>query len=214
MTLKIAPSVLAADFLCLGEQLQKVEAAGADLIHLDIMDGIFVPNISIGFPVVESIRKGTSLPLDVHLMIEHPLWYAQRFCDAGAWGITFHIEAKDDADETIEAIRRGGAHPALSLRPSTPVERLIPYLSRVDMVLVMAVEPGFGGQKFMPEMLERIRWLKKMKPDLTVEADGGINVRTVRDCAEAGADICVSGSKVFRAADIRAAVLELKAEQL
>ena len=210
--MKIAPSVLAADFLILGEQLQKVEAAGADLIHLDIMDGNFVPNISIGFPVVESNRRGTILPLDVHLMIEHPLRYAQRFCDCGAWGITFHIECLDNIDETIEAIRRGGAHPALSLRPSTPVESLIPYLSKVDMVLVMAVEPGFGGQKFMPEMLDRIRWLKKMRPELTVEVDGGINVRTVRDCAEAGADICVSGSKVFRAEDIRAAVLELKAE--
>ena len=207
---RLIPSIASADQLRLADEIDRVKTW--DLLHIDIEDGNFVPNISIGFPVVESIRRGTNLPLDVHLMIEHPLRYAQRFCDCGAWGITFHIECLDNIDETIEAIRRGGAHPALSLRPSTPVESLIPYLSKVDMVLVMAVEPGFGGQKFMPEMLDRIRWLKKMRPELTVEVDGGINVRTVRDCAEAGADICVSGSKVFRAEDIRAAVLELKAE--
>ena len=207
--MKIAPSVLSADFLRLGEQLEEVTAAGADYIHVDIMDGNFVPNISVGFPVIKSMRKATDLPFDVHLMIEHPLKYAKRFCEY-AQIISFHIETADDIDETINAIKEGGAKPALVIKPNTPVEKLLPYIDKVYMVLVMTVEPGFGKQKIIPQMLDKVRFLKEKRPELVVEVDGGINLDTISMCKDAGVDICVAGSAVFLADDIKAVIEKLK----
>ena len=207
--MKIAPSVLSADFLRLGEQLEEVTAAGADYIHVDIMDGNFVPNISVGFPVIKSMRKATDLPFDVHLMIEHPLKYAKRFCEY-AQIISFHIETTDDIDETINAIKEGGAKPALVIKPNTPVEKLLPYIDKVYMVLVMTVEPGFGKQKIIPQMLDKVRFLKEKRPELVVEVDGGINLDTISMCKDAGVDICVAGSAVFLADDIKAVIEKLK----
>lgn len=207
--MKIAPSVLSADFLRLGEQLEEVESAGADYIHIDIMDGIFVPNISVGFPVIKSMRKATKLPFDVHLMIEHPLLYVKRFSEY-AQIISFHIETKDDIDETIEAIKEGGAKPALVIKPNTPVEELLPFIDKVYMVLVMTVEPGFGRQKLIPETLEKVRFLKEKRPQLVVEVDGGVNINTISACKDAGVDICVAGSAVFLADDIKETVKALK----
>ena len=207
--MKIAPSVLSADFLRLGEQLKEVTLAGADYIHVDIMDGNFVPNISVGFPVIKSMRKATDLPFDVHLMIEHPLKYAKRFCEY-AQIISFHIETTDDIDETINAIKEGGAKPALVIKPNTPVEKLLPYIDKVYMVLVMTVEPGFGKQKIIPEMLDKVRFLKEKRPELVVEVDGGVNLETISMCKEAGVDICVAGSAVFLAEDIKAVIEKLK----
>lgn len=207
--MKIAPSVLSADFLRLGEQLKEVTLAGADYIHVDIMDGNFVPNISVGFPVIKSMRKATDLPFDVHLMIEHPLKYAKRFCEY-AQIISFHIETTDDIDETINAIKEGGAKPALVIKPNTPVEKLLPYIDKVYMVLVMTVEPGFGRQKIIPEMLDKVRFLKEKRPELVVEVDGGVNLETISMCKEAGVDICVAGSAVFLAEDIKAVIEKLK----
>ena len=207
--MKIAPSVLSADFLNLGNQLIEVTDAGADYIHVDIMDGIFVPNISVGFPVIKSMRKATDLPFDVHLMIEHPLKYAKRFCEY-AQIISFHIETTDDIDETINVIKEGGAKPALVIKPGTPVEKLLPYLDKVYMVLVMTVEPGFGKQKIIPEMLDKVRFLKEKRPELVVEVDGGVNLETISMCKEAGVDICVAGSAVFLADDIKAVIEKLK----
>ena len=207
--MKIAPSVLSADFLRLGQQLEEVEKAGADYIHVDIMDGNFVPNISVGFPVVKSMRRATALPFDVHLMIEHPLKYVKRFCEY-AQIISFHIETTDDIEETINAIKEGGAKPALVIKPGTPVEKLLPYIDKVYMVLVMTVEPGFGKQKIIPEMLDKVRYLKEKRPELVVEVDGGVNIETVSMCKEAGVDICVAGSAVFLADDIKSVIKQLK----
>ena len=207
--MKIAPSVLSADFLRLGEQLKEVTLAGADYIHVDIMDGNFVPNISVGFPVIKSMRRATALPFDVHLMIEHPLKYAKRFCEY-AQIISFHIETTDDIDETINAIKEGGAKPALVIKPNTPVEKLLPYIDKVYMVLVMTVEPGFGRQKIIPEMLDKVRFLKEKRPELVVEVDGGVNLETISMCKEAGVDMVVSGSYVCKSEDYNERIDKLR----
>ncbi len=195
--MKIAPSVLAADFTRLGEEINRVSKA--DYIHLDIMDGHFVPNISFGHELVAALRPLSSVPFDVHLMMDHPLFYIPSVVRAGADLITFHVECSDSISETIDAIHQGGAKAGLVLKPGTPVETLWPWLDRIDMVLVMTVEPGFGGQKFMPAMMDKVRAIKERAPQMLIEVDGGVNDATIPQCVEAGVDICVAGTGVFRA---------------
>ena len=204
----VAPSVLASDFTDLTNEMEKVKTA--DYIHLDIMDGHFVPNISFGPDVVKQLRSKTEVPFDVHLMISHPLKYLDRFAEAGADIVSFHVECDDDTQEVIDRITELGIKPALTLKPGTPVEELYPYLDKLFMVLVMTVEPGFGGQKFMADQMDKIRKIKERCPDLLVEVDGGVNRETARVCKEAGADICVAGTAVFKAEDPAAEIAYLQ----
>lgn len=200
---KIAPSILAADFTILGQQVTQVCQAGADWIHVDVMDGVFVPNISFGMPLIRAVRRVTDAFLDVHLMITEPGRYVQQFKAAGADGLTVHVEACEDVEAALQAIRDAGMAPAISLRPGTPVETVVPYLHLVDMVLLMSVEPGFGGQSFMNEALTRARGLRQMSEeagygDILIEMDGGINLNNARKVLEAGVDVLVAGSAVFK----------------
>ncbi|MGM9590276.1 MAG: ribulose-phosphate 3-epimerase [Faecousia sp.] len=211
---KIAPSILAADFTNLGRDVRDIAHNGADFVHVDIMDGQFVPNISFGTPVVQALRPVTDLPLDVHLMIEKPIRYVEEYIKAGADWLTIHIEA-DQPQNTLEAldkIRSLGCHPSISLKPRTPAEAAIPYLEKVDMVLVMTVEPGFGGQKFMPDQMEKVRNLRqlldKVNPGCVIEVDGGVNEATQAVCKESGVEVLVAGSAYFKASD-RAAFVKL-----
>lgn len=204
----VAPSVLASDFTDLTNEMEKVKTA--DYIHLDIMDGHFVPNISFGPDVVKQLRSKTEVPFDVHLMISHPLKYLDRFAEAGADIVSFHVECDDDTQEVIDRITELGIKPALTLKPGTPVEELYPYLDKLFMVLIMTVEPGFGGQKFMADQMDKIRKIKERCPNLLVEVDGGVNRETVHVCKEAGADICVAGTAVFKAEDPAAEIAYLQ----
>jgi len=205
----VAPSILSADFSRLKEEVTDVERGGSDLIHVDVMDGQFVPNLTIGPCVVQSIRKSTRLPLDVHLMIVEPIRYLREFRDAGADLITVHVEATKDLKKTISYLRKTGAKVGLSLRPRTPVSRLYPYLKDIDLVLIMTVEPGFGGQKFMEPMLDKIRDLRPRFSGL-ISVDGGINPETARIAREAGADILVAGSSIFKEKDRKKAIRLLR----
>lgn len=202
--------MLASDYTRMGECVRAVQ--DADWLHLDIMDGHFVPNISFGPDVVHALRPLTDMPFDVHLMLSHPKRYVQKFADAGADILTFHIECEDDIEETLAEIERCGMKPSLSLKPGTPVEALFPYLDRLYMVLVMTVEPGFGGQKFMPEQLEKVRALRARRPELLIEVDGGVNRETAAACRAAGVDVAVAGTSVFRAADITEEIRILRGE--
>ena len=206
----IAPSVLAADFGHLERDVQMVDRSEAAWVHVDVMDGCFVPNISFGFPVLRAVRRGTQKPLDVHLMIIEPERYIARFAHDGADWVTFHLEATDDALHCVHLIRESGAKVGVSIKPKTPVESLRPILSEVDMVLVMSVEPGFGGQKFIPESLDRIRELRtmaeKLNPELLIEVDGGISSENAHLLYEAGANVLVAGSSVFKAEDPEAEI--------
>lgn len=193
----IAPSLLAADFSALGKELERVREA--EILHIDIMDGCFVPNLSMGPQVVQALRPKGGQVFDVHLMLVHPLPYIVPFRKAGADWITFHIESQDDPGKVIDAIVESGAKPGLALRPGTPIEELYPYGERLHSVTVMTVEPGFGGQKLMPEPLKKIRELKQRFPHILVEVDGGVNLETAPQCREAGADVLVAGTAVFGA---------------
>ena len=204
---KIAPSILSADFANLERDIRDIGENGADWVHVDVMDGIFVPNISIGIPVVQAIRPVTRLPLDVHLMIDRPIRYAEQFVKAGADWLTVHIEADQPANTLacLDKIRQLGCKPAISLKPGTPAEAASVYLPKCDMVLVMTVEPGFGGQKFMADMMPKLRRLRQMldevNPDCILEVDGGVDANTCALCKENGAQVLVAGSAYFKAAD-------------
>jgi ribulose-phosphate 3-epimerase len=206
---KIAPSILSADFTRLGQQIKTVEKAGAELIHVDVMDGHFVPNLSMGVPVVKSIRRVTSLPLDVHLMIQKPDEYARTFTEAGSDIITFHPETGVDVETTIQSITDYGARPGLALKPDTPIDSIKPFLDEIEVVMLMAVEPGFGGQKFNPSCLSKIKELSSIF-DGEIEVDGGVNKETAGPAVKAGATILVAGSAVFKAKNPGKAVKELK----
>lgn len=212
--IKIAPSVLSADFSNLAEALRPV--ASADYLHVDIMDGAFVPNISLGFPVLAGIRKATALPLDVHLMVERPVRYVERFCDGGASLVTVHVEA-DSGENTraaLDKIHAKGKKAGVVVKPKTPAEAVLPFLDECDIILVMTVEPGFGGQKFMSDMMPKVsqirRWIDERKPGCELEVDGGVAPDTCRTCIEAGANVLVAGSSVFGADDIPARIAALR----
>ena len=198
----LAPSLLAADFTKLGEQIKETERCGAQFLHIDVMDGIFVPSISFGMPLIESIRPITKQFFDVHLMIVEPERYIQEFVDCGADGITFHLEATKDPQKVIDRIHKAGAKAGISIKPGTPLEEVYPYLSKVEMILIMSVEPGFGGQSFLPEAFGRIRktreYLDRHQLAARLEVDGGIGKKNVREVMAAGADVFVAGSAVFR----------------
>lgn len=208
--MKIAPSMLASDYTRMGESVHDVQ--DAEWLHLDIMDGHFVPNISFGPDVVKALRPLTKQFFDVHLMLSHPKRYIEKFAAAGADLITFHVECEDDISETIAEIRDRGIKVGLSVKPGTPVEALYPYLEQIDLVLVMTVEPGFGGQKFMADQMDKLRALRKERPELILEVDGGVNRETALLCRDAGADVLVAGTSVFRAADIPAEIRALRCE--
>ena len=212
---KISPSILACDFANLEAEVSAMQRAGVEMVHVDVMDGHFVPNISIGLPVVASLRKKTALPLDVHLMISDPLTYAPQFCDMGADIVTFHVESESDPQAVIDAIRAKGKKCGMTIKPRTPAEALFPYLSQLDLVLVMTVEPGFGGQKFMADMCPKIEAVRRecgrLGVPMDIEVDGGIDERTVPAVVRAGANVFVAGSALFGKPDYAAAVAGLRA---
>ena len=215
---KISPSILSADFVNLERDIRALGDAGADYVHIDVMDGLFVPNISIGIPVVAAIRRITDLPLDVHLMIDRPVRYVERFCQAGADILTVHVEA-DTEENTLEALRKikaCGVRPAICVKPKTPAEAVLPFIDLCSLILVMTVEPGFGGQSFMADMMPKVaqirRYIDERNPSCELEVDGGVNEQTGRVCKDAGANVLVAGSAYFKAADKPAFVRAIQAD--
>lgn len=212
--IKIAPSILSADFSCLGEDISRIEKAGADLVHIDVMDGHFVPNISIGPPVVKALRKVTALPFDVHLMIENPDNYIESFAEAGADILTVHVEACRHIHRTIQKIKQCGVKAGAVLNPATPLSSLEWILDDLDMVLLMSVNPGFGGQSFIGSATDKVRKLKAIidnnHHNTDIEVDGGIGLSNIYEITEAGANVIVAGSSVFNAPDINQIIAELK----
>ena len=204
---KLSPSILSADFVNLERDIRALKTAGADYVHVDVMDGLFVPNISIGIPVVAAIRGITDLPLDVHLMIDRPIRYVERFCKAGADILTVHVEAdtEENTRHALELIRDLGVRPAICVKPKTPAEAVLPFIDLCSLILVMTVEPGFGGQSFMADMMpkvEKIRaYISEKNPACELEVDGGVNEQTAEVCKAAGANVLVAGSAYFKAAD-------------
>ena len=214
--IKVSPSILSADFVNLERDIRSLTPAGADYVHVDVMDGLFVPNITIGIPVVAAIRKITELPLDVHLMIDRPLRYVDDFCKAGSDILTIHVEA-DTEDNTLAALKRireNGVKAAISVKPKTPAEAVLPYLPYCDLILVMTVEPGFGGQSFMGDMMPKLKHIRSyidaQNPGCELEVDGGINEKTALICRDNGANVLVAGSAYFKATDPAAFVNNVK----
>lgn len=215
MNKMIAPSVLSADFARLGEQVEMINRSEADWLHVDVMDGVFVPNISFGFPIMDALKRYSSKPLDVHLMIVHPEKYVERFCDAGAWSVGFHLEAVENPLPILQRIRDKGVRTCLTINPDIDVQHLLPYLGKVDMVLLMSVFAGFGGQAFIPETMDKIRLVRqeidRRGLNTLIEVDGGINVHNAKDVFAAGADVLVAGHAVFRTKDPLNAIQQMKA---
>ena len=214
--IKVSPSILSADFAKLGADVEEIKVSGADYVHVDVMDGLFVPNISIGLPVVKSLRKATDMFLDVHLMIDRPHRYVEEFCKAGADLVVFHVEADQpqDVQKAIDLIKAQGKKVGLAVKPKTPASVVAPYIDQLDLVLVMTVEPGFGGQSFMHDMLPKIaeikQMLEKVNPTCELEVDGGVDPTTAPLCKEAGANVLVAGSAVFKHADRAAAIRNIR----
>ena len=212
--IKIAPSILSADFAYLARDIEKI--ATADYVHVDVMDGLFVPNISIGIPVVKSIRPTTDLPLDVHLMIERPVRYVEQFCDAGADIVTCHVEADTEENilAAIDKIHAKGKKAGVVVKPRTPASAVLPFIDKVELILVMTVEPGFGGQKFMADMMPKVsairRWIDEKNPGCELEVDGGVDPVTYKTCIAAGANVLVAGSAVYKAENIPARIRALR----
>lgn len=211
---KISPSILSSDYGKLESELKRMEECGADMIHIDVMDGHFVPNITLGAPIVKCIRKATDLPFDVHLMISDPYKYTPDFIKAGADIITFHIEADSDIEKTIALINESGAKAGISVKPKTDIEEVFPYLDKLSMVLVMTVEPGFGGQSFMFETMPKIEKLKaeieRRQLEIDIQVDGGINSETIITAAKAGANVFVAGNAIFSSSDAKATISQFK----
>ena len=212
--IKISPSILSADFANLQRDIERISAA--DYVHVDVMDGLFVPNITIGIPVVKSIRPTTALPLDVHLMIDRPVRYVGEFCDAGADIVTCHVESdtEENIHEALRIIHEKGKKAGVVVKPKTPASAVLPFINEVEMILVMTVEPGFGGQKFMADMMPKLqeirRYIDAMNPGCELEVDGGVDPNTAPLCIHSGANVLVAGSAVYKAADITARIKELR----
>ena len=212
--IKISPSILSSDYGNLSSELKRMEACGADMLHIDVMDGHFVPNITLGAPIVKCIRKSSTLPFDVHLMISDPYKYIPDFVNAGSDIITFHAEADSDIEKTIDLILASGKKAGLSVKPKTPVEAVYPYLDKLSMVLVMTVEPGFGGQSFMEDMMPKVSAVRseidRRGLDVDIQVDGGINKATISIAAKAGANVFVSGNAIFSSDDAEKTIADFK----
>ncbi len=213
---KISPSILSSDYGKLSSELKRMEDCGADMLHIDVMDGHFVPNITLGAPIVKCIRKSSSLPFDVHLMISDPYKYIPDFVKAGSDIITFHVESDSDIEKTIDLILASGKKAGLSVKPKTPIETVYPYLDKLSMVLVMTVEPGFGGQSFMEDMMPKVSAVKaeieRRGLDIDIQVDGGINKDTISVAAKAGANVFVSGNAIFSSNDAAKTIADFKAK--
>lgn len=208
--IKISPSILSSDFSKLGQDVKKAETGGAEYLHIDVMDGVFVPNISLGAMIQKSIRNQSKMVFDTHLMIVDPIRYIDDFHKAGSDIITIHLESCDNVSETLAKIRSLGMKAGLSIKPQTPVDAIKDYIGQFDMLLIMSVEPGFGGQSFIPESLEKIRLSRELLPELDIEVDGGINEKNIADVVKAGANIIVAGSAVFGKENVSEAIANLR----